>query len=122
MILVDTSVWVDHLRRGRPHLAARLEQGAVAYHPFVVGELACGRIANRTAVLQNLQELPTTPVAEQDEMLTFIEQESLQGRGLGWVDIHLLAAARLSGCPLWTLDRALAEAAGGLGIGYEQPP
>lgn len=117
MFLVDTSVWIDFLRCGRADLAARLADGAVACHPFVLGELACGTLRNRAEILGLLRALPTAAVAANDEVLAFIELHELQGRGLGWVDMHLLASARLEGVPLWTLDRKLAAAADELGVG-----
>ena len=120
MILVDTSVWVDHLRYGRKDLAGRLEQGAVACHPYVVGELACGSIINRVEILGTLQELPMVLVAEQEEILEFLERERLYGCGLGWIDAHLLASARLSGCSVWTLDKAMAAAAIELEVTFDQ--
>jgi predicted nucleic acid-binding protein len=110
-ILVDTSVWIDHLRRTSPHLVDLLDQGAVLVHPFVVGELACGNLRNRTEILGLLQALPATPVAEPEETLHFVENEQLHGRGLGWVDVNLLASARLQGAGLWSLDKTLAAAA-----------
>lgn len=112
MILVDTSVWIDHLRRGLPGLAGQLEEGTVLCHPFVVGELACGNLGNRNEILDLLQELPKASVAEDSEVLHLLQAGRLFGRGLGWVDAHLLASAKLTGCSLWTLDKALAKAAG----------
>lgn len=85
-------------------------------HPFIIGELACGNLRNRSEVLSLLASLPATPVVEQNELLGFVEREGLYGRGIGWIDVHLLASARLSGMPLWTLDRRLAEAALALGV------
>ena len=115
-MLVDTSVWVDHLRRRNARLAEQLETTLVWIHPFVVGELACGNLANRTLVLGSFSALPQAPVADHGEVLAFIEAQALAGRGLGWVDMHLLASARLAGLPLWTLDRRLAAAAGAVGV------
>ena len=89
MILVDTSVWVDHLRDGAPALAAALEQGRVLTHPFVLGELACGNLKNRSEVLQLLGELPAAPMATDPEALDFIERRALMGRGIGYVDVQL---------------------------------
>ena len=111
MILVDTSVWVEHLRRGLPRLAALLQGGEVRIHPSVIGELACGNLRNRSQVLELLQGLPTATVASDAEVLLLIEREQLMGRGIGYVDVHLLAAARLSRCRLWTQDRRLAAVA-----------
>jgi predicted nucleic acid-binding protein len=111
MVLVDTSVWVEHLRRGLPELARQLDGGLVVCHPFVVGELACGNLKNRREILDLLQTLCTCPVATHEEVLSFIEANRLMGHGLGYVDMHLLAAAKLSDVPLWTLDRSLQAAA-----------
>ncbi len=111
MILVDTSVWVDHFRRGNSALVASLEAGEVTTHPFVIGELACGQLRARGRILAMLAGLPTVPALSHDEVLHFLEARKLSGRGLGWLDVHLLAAAALSGIALWTLDRRLGQAA-----------
>ena len=111
MILVDTSVWIDHLRQGDAELADALQQGRVAIHPFVVGELACGNLRARAEVLGLLQALPSLPVATSNEVLYFIEAHALMGRGIGCVDVHLLAAARLAGAQFWTRDKRLRAAA-----------
>lgn len=116
MTLVDTSVWVDHLRRGDRALAVVLEDGEVSSHPFVIGELACGRLARRREILALLAVLPTTPLADHDEVLAFVERHRLDGAGIGWVDVHLLASAALSRTALWTRDRALRAAARSLGL------
>ena len=118
MILVDTSVWVEHLRRGLPALAEVLDQGLVLVHPFVVGELACGNLENRREILDLLAALPVAVGATDDEVLHLLEERRLMGRGIGWVDAHLLASALLSEAPLWTRDRRLAEAALHLGIEF----
>jgi len=115
-LLVDTSVWVDHLRRGNARLAARLAAGDILTHPHVIGELACGHLARRSEILGLLQALPVGGVATDDEALAFLENVKFYGRGLGWIDVHLLASARLSGVKLWTMDRALAAAAKALGL------
>lgn len=109
-VLVDTSVWIAHFRKGEPHLAKLLEEETVVCHPFVIGELACGCLKNRQEILSLLQSLPPAPQAENDEVLHFIEQNGLVGKGLGWVDVHLLASARLADARLWTLDKALRKA------------
>ena len=117
MILIDTSVWIDHLRRNDARLASELEDGRVLMHPFVVGELACGNLANRQEVLGLLRRLPPAPVASDEEALHFLETHSLMGRGLGYVDIHLLASATLAAPAAFrTRDRRLAAAAADLGL------
>ena len=119
MILVDTSVWVDHLREGAPALAAALEQGSVLMHPFVRGELACGNLKNRGEVLRLLGELPGAPIATDAEALDFIERRALMRRGLGYIDVHLLASVALAGTArLWTRDKRLAAVAAGLKLGH----
>ena len=110
MILADTSVWVDHLRRSDAALRAALEANEICIHPMVIGELACGNLRNRT-ILANLQMLPQSTVATHDEALAMIEQHKLMGRGVGFVDVHLLASAKLSKAKLWTRDKRLAGVA-----------
>ena len=120
MILVDTSVWVDHLRTGDDQLADLLERGHVVIHPFVAGEIACGSLADRGLVLELLQDLPAAAVAESDEVLGFIDRHELHGKGIGYVDVHLLAAAALAGdTKLWTRDKRLLAAAQALGCAFE---
>lgn len=121
MILVDTSVWVDHLRAGLPRLAALLQEGAVLIHPWVIGELACGNLRHRRQVLELLQDLPGAQVASDAEVLLLIERNQLMGRGIGYVDAHLLASARLSHCHLWTQDRRLAALAEEQGLAVPEP-
>jgi hypothetical protein len=116
MVLVDTSVWVEHFRRGLPALAHLLDADSVVCHPFVLGELACGNLQNRREIIELLQTLYACPVATHEEVLHFIEVNRLMGQGLGYIDMHLLASARLSGVPLWTLDRALKTAAASLNV------
>jgi len=111
MVLADTSVWIQHFRRGEPTLASYLALGQVLMHPFVLGELACGNLKNRAEILCDLQELPSAKPASMAEALQLIEDRRLCGRGLGWVDVHLLASALLSDCGFWTLDKKLARAA-----------
>jgi len=111
VVLVDTSVWVSHLRDGHEGLRALLDSGRVLCHPVVIGELACGDLTNREEIISLLRALPQTLVAAHDEVLTFIEARHLGGRGLGYVDVCLLAAATMTGVPLWTLDRRLDRAA-----------
>ena len=118
MILVDTSVWVDHLRRGDAALAALLEASEVAAHPFVIGELACGSLRPRSGVVQLLGELPSATAASHDEVMQFITARRLFGRGIGYVDAHLLASAAIDGLLLWTRDKALGVASGRLGLRF----
>lgn len=108
MILVDTSVWVDHLRTGDENLAMLLNRSQVLMHPFVLGELACGNLANRDEVLGLFKNLPWSPVARDDEVLVFVEEQTLMGKGIGYIDAHLLAAVALEGSArLWTRDKRL---------------
>lgn len=116
MTLVDSSVWIDHLRRRNPRLTALLEQGEVTCHPFVVGEIAMGNLAHRQEILSLLAELPSAPVVPHDDALECVERRQLFSRGLGWVDVHLLASALIERLPLWTLDRRLDQIARELGI------
>lgn len=111
MILVDTSVWVHHFRTGSARLAVLLDDAQVVCHRFVIGELACGNLANRQETLILLAALPQAQAAEHEEVLRFVESRRLVGRGLGWVDAHLLASALLTKCALWTLDKPLRRAA-----------
>ncbi len=117
MILVDTSVWIDHLRKGDPELASLLNEGMVLCHPFVIGELACGNLKNRHEILSLLEALPTATVASHEEVLHLVSDRKLHGKGLGWIDTHLLASALLFKSTLWTRDRTLAAAARALETG-----
>ena len=121
MILVDTSVWIDHLRSGEPALVIALEVGQVLMHPFVLGELACGNIKNRGEVLRLLGDLPAAPTATEPEVLDFIERRALMGRGIGYIDVHMLASTVLAGdARLWTRDRRLAAAADELELAFSE--
>lgn len=111
MILVDTSVWVDHFRKAQEDLEGLLNEGLVLCHPFVIGELACGNLKNRDEILSLLDALPKAKVASHEEVLHLVSERKLHGKGLGWVDVHLLAAALLSESPLWTRDKTLAAVA-----------
>ena len=117
MVLVDTSVWIAHFREGQPALAGLLSEGLVLMHPFVAGELACGNLKKRAFVLSDLAALPVATRASDAEVMRLVEDRRLWGRGLGWIDAHLIASALLSHCPLWTLDKQLATAASELGLG-----
>ena len=119
MILVDTSVWIDHFRRDSLQLAAALEDGMVLAHPFITGELACGNLRNRREILSLMSHLPPAPRATDHEVLAFVEGRSLYGKGIGYVDAHLLASVALGAeTQLWTLDRRLANIAAKLGVLY----
>ena len=120
MVLVDTSVWVSHFREIHTDLVVLLNKGDVACHPFIIGELVCGNLKNRTTVISLLEALPMTFSVEHEEVLAFIEGHDLMGKGLGYIDIHLLASALLSGVSLWTLDKKLEKAAVGLHCNYRQ--
>ncbi len=119
MLLVDTSVWVRHLREGDLDLEKLLNDGEVMCHPYIVGELACGNLKNRNEVLSLLQLLPPATLANHEEILQFIEENQLMGKGLGYVDVHLAASAVLTGVPMWTHDRRLNETNEALGIKYK---
>ena len=119
MVLVDTSVWINHLRDGDRHLERMLFDGNVACHTHVIGELACGNLKNREEIISLLQALPLTSIVEFEEYLYFIAQNRLSGKGIGFVDIHLLASARLDQIPLWTADKRLNDAAAKLGLNYK---
>ena len=122
MVLVDTSVWVGHLRGGSQRLAELLRQNLVLMHPSVLGELACGNLRNRKSLLALLAGLPTARTARDAEVLYFIERHALMGQGIGYVDAHLLAATVLNApATLWTADRPLRAAAGRLKLALEWP-
>jgi predicted nucleic acid-binding protein len=119
VIIVDTSVWIEHLRRGEPALEIALDAGHVLMHPFILGELACGNLNRRVEVLSLMRELPQAPVALGVETLEFIDRRKLMGRGIGYVDVHLLASAVPTGsAQLWTRERRLASVAKELGHGF----
>jgi predicted nucleic acid-binding protein len=112
VILVDTSVWADHLRRSDPTMTALLEAGDILVHAFIIGELALGNLPKRDEVIEDLTDLPHIGAATDEEVLHLIEVHRLYGTGIGYVDAHLLAAVRISpGTSLWTRDRRLAAVA-----------
>ena len=119
MILVDTSVWIDHFSFADEGLVALLESGQVVNHHFVTGELACGNLQNRELILKMLKSLPQALTAIEEEVLYFIEQQQLMGQGLGYIDCHLLSSTALtpSTC-LWTRDKRLKMAATSLNLIY----
>lgn len=119
MVIVDTSIWVTHLRKGNRHLEELLLDAQVVCHPFIVGELACGNIKNRNEFLSLLQSLPMASTVAMDELLFFIERNQLMGMGIGFVDAHLLASAQLLRIPLWTSDKRLRAAASKLKTSYK---
>ena len=120
MILLDTSVWADHLRRREDRVFALLDEGQVVMHPFVLGELALGHLAPREDIVADLHALPTIHIAEPEEVLLLIERQELIGVGISYIDVHLLAAAASTeGCLLWTRDKRLGRAATRLGVAAE---
>lgn len=121
MILVDTSVWVDYLRADDKELAVLLDGSRVLMHAFVLGEITCGNLQNRQEILGLFKDLPRLPSATDDEVLFFIERHMLIGRGIGYVDAHLLAAVALdSSARLWTRDKRLRTVASSLELAYEE--
>lgn len=116
MVLVDTSVWVAHLLEGNIGLEVLLNDGQVICHPFIIGELACGNLRNRAEILTFLQSLPLATLVEHEEVMRFIENNRLMGKGLGYIDAHLLASAVLSQVSLWTLDKRLNRMGSKLGL------
>jgi hypothetical protein len=118
MVLVDTSVWVAHLKAGKIGLDRLLNEGWIVSHPWVIGELACGKMKKRAEILGLLRALPSVAAAEEEEVMGFIRDRRLMGKGLGWIDLNLLASVVLSGARLWTLDRPLSRAARQLGLAY----
>ena len=117
-MIVDTSVWVQHFRSGDQRLRRALEEGLVWTHPFVIGELACSGLHNRTEVLALLSALPVVEVARHEEVMHLVDQRQLVRRGIGWIDVHLLASALISREKLWTIDRKLAAVASDLGAAH----
>jgi predicted nucleic acid-binding protein len=116
MILVDTSVWIEHLRTGSDRLRDLLLDEQVLCHSFIVGELACGTLQKRSEILSMLKALPQAKLLEHDEVMSFLDARRLYGRGVGWVDAHLLASTLLTGCTLWTFDKPLRRAAAVLNV------
>jgi predicted nucleic acid-binding protein len=119
MVLVDTSIWVTHLRQGSRQLEKLLMDAEVMCHPFIIGELACGILKNRNEIIPLLQSLPMAPTIEFDEFLFFIDRNHLMGKGVGFVDVHLLASAQLTGVPLWTADKRLKSEADQLALTFK---
>jgi predicted nucleic acid-binding protein len=118
MVIVDTSIWVEHLRIGNTHLEELLLDAEVMCHEFIIGELACGNLKNRNEILSLLQSLPHSPTIDHQEFLYFIDKHRLMGRGAGFVDIHLLASAQITNLPIWTADKRLKKTAEELQLHY----
>lgn len=118
MVLVDTSIWIDHLKKGNAALQNLLLDIEVVCHPFIIGELACGNLRNRKEILSLLHSLPLAPTLDSDEILYFIENKKLMGLGIGLIDVHLLASAKLAHVSLWTFDKKLRNASDVLEISY----
>jgi hypothetical protein len=120
MVIVDTSIWVTHLRQGSRQLEKLLMDAEVMCNPFIIGELACGDLKNRKEIISLLHSLPMAPTIEFDEFLFFIDQNHLMGKGVGFVDVHLLASAQLTGVPLWTADKRLKSVADQLELTFRK--
>ncbi len=121
MILVDTSVWIHHLRFSDNYLSALLEAGLVLGHPMVIGELSCGSLKNRAEFLSNLKSLPLAVRARDEEVYAVLDRHRFFGKGIGWIDAHLLASALIGSSGLWTRDESLAALAAQLKIPYRVP-
>jgi predicted nucleic acid-binding protein len=123
VILADTSVWIEHLRHGEPGLRAALEAERVLMHPFVIGELACGNLRERDSLLELLRRLPVVPMATEQEAHSLLTRRHLMGRGIGWIDVHLLASTALAGpARFWTRDKRLATIAADLKLAVTGTP
>ena len=116
MILVDTSIWIDHFNKSDFDLIKLLNSGKVCIHPFIIGELSCGNISNRKEILTLLKALPEVESALNEEVFSLIENKKLYGNGLGFIDVHLLASALINGVNIWTRDKTLKKTATNLDI------
>ena len=121
MVLVDTSVWIDHFRRDNPALANLLEHQRAWTHEFVIGELACGTLRERSDVLYYLTKLPRVSTATHEDVMELVERRRLHGLGIGWTDAHLLTSAIIDGLVVWTGDKALQDAARRLSVAAGEP-
>ena len=119
MVIVDTSVWIDHFRTDNDILKELLTDAEVVCHPFVIGELACGNLKKRNEILTLLEALPSAPVVNEEEIRFFVEKNELMGKGIGLLDVYLLAASVISAIPLWTMDKRLRSAAKELDVAYD---
>lgn len=122
MILVDSSIWIDHFRFRNSSLVTLIDAVQVTVHPWVTGELACGNLANRSNTLYLLKSLPQAAIATEHDVLFFIDKHRISGRGVGYLDMHLLAAAALGNLKIWTLDKRLGEVAALLGLNASVTP
>ena len=120
MVLVDTSIWIDHFRKASGRLVSLLEAEEVVLHTFVLGELACGNLSNRKEIIALLHALPDATKVEDDELLLFIERRRLMGRGIGLIDLHILASCCIDSCLLWTRDKRLRVVAKEMNIDFSQ--
>ena len=120
MILVDSSVWIDHFRKPNTRLAALLDAEEICTHPFVIGEVACGNLKNRKEIIALMHTLPSVQEADDDEILFFIERHRLSGRGIGLIDVHLLASCLVERCFIWTADKRLKAVAEKMNIENSQ--
>jgi len=118
MILVDTSVWIDHFRQKNDNLTSLLYRGTVQIHEFIIGELAIGNLKNRNPILDLLESVPKLKKLSHDEFMFFVDKYSLFGRGVGFVDIHLLAATKMANIKIWTLDKNLLKIAEEMNLNY----
>lgn len=118
MVLVDTSVWISHFQRSNTGFVLLLNNGNVLCHPLIIVELACGNLKNRNKILSLMKSLPSAIQAENEEILQFIDNYFLMGKGLGYVDMHLLASSLLSNVPIWTLDKRLKKISLEMGLAY----
>ena len=122
MVVIDTSIWVDHLSAVDKHLSQLLDANRVLMHPWVVGELACGFLSNRSITIDSLRQLPQIAVANEEEVLFLIEQHKLMGHGIGYVDMHLLSSARLHEATVWSREKRLFKAAMDIKVAHTPPP
>ena len=118
MVLVDTSVWIDHFRNGNDQLTGLLNNGEVFCHQFIIGEIACGNLKNRSEILNSLKMLPHSLNVHHEEIMLFIENNKIMGQGLGYIDIALLVSSILTSIPIWTLDKRLYKIVKKLNINY----
>ena len=118
IVLADTSIWIKHFREGNKQFTELLEQGLIACHPYIVGELACGSLKNRSEIIGLLEALPMAVVLEHSEVMELIEKQKLMSIGIGYIDTHLLGSSLLSDFQLWTFDKSLQKAAKAMNIAF----